>query len=110
MDNFLLLIIGFAVGIEAGYYFYYSPRAVIKRLLRQMYKIPIKLVRAKRATNDIENFYYNVAKKALNSRYKIINDLLGIDYYFDLEKDKEYIQEKRQYAQSLLDSVEKIFK
>lgn len=110
MYIFLLLIISFYVGVEAGYYFYYSPKAVIKRLLRQMYKIPIKFARAKRETNDTEDFYYNSCKKALNIRYKVINDLLNINYYFDQEKDKEYIQENREYAQSLLDNVEKIFK
>ena len=110
MDIFLWLIIGFVVGIEAGYYFYYSPRAVIKRFLRQMYKIPIKFVRAKRETNDTEDFYYNACKKALSARYKIINDLLDVDYYFDPEKDNEFIQEKRRRAQFLLDNVEKMFR
>jgi len=109
MENILLLIIGFIVGIEAGYYFYFSPRAVIKRLLRQMFKIPIKLARAKRTTNDTENFYYNSAKKALSIRHKTINDLLGTEYFFDLEKDRKYTQETKEYAQSLLDNVEKIF-
>jgi len=49
-------------------------------------------------------------KKALSSRYKTINDLLGLNYYFDPEKDREYIQEKKEYAQSLLSNIEKILK
>lgn len=109
MDNFLLLIIGLIIGVEVGYYFYYSPRAEIKRLLRQMYKIPIKCAKARISSKDNENFYYNTAKTALTKRNKIINDLLSVDYYFDPEKDKKYIEEKKSTAQFLLDNVEKIF-
>lgn len=109
MNNFLWFVIGLIIGTEVGYYFYYSPRAEIKRLLREMYKIPIKFAKAKRKTNNTDDYYYNSCKRILSAKCKIINDLLNINYYFDPEKDKDYIQEKKEYAQSLLDNVEKIF-
>lgn len=90
------------------YNLFYSPRAQIRRLLKQMFNIPIKLARAKRDLGDEDNYLRNTCKKALEARYKIIIALL--DFYFHPEEDREYIEEKKDYARMLLDNVENIMK
>ena len=90
------------------YNLFYSPRAQVRRLSKQMFNIPIKLARAKKKFDDKDNYFYDACKKALESRYKIIIALL--DFYFDPEEDKEYIEEKTNYAQSLLNNIENIMK
>jgi len=88
------------------YHLLYSPRAEIRTLLRQMFNIPIKLSKAKRKIGDEDNYFYNTCKKALEIRYKMIITLL--DFYFNPEEDKEYIEEKISYAKTLLDNVENV--
>jgi hypothetical protein len=88
------------------YNFLYSPRAQINRILKQMFNIPIKLRKSKQKLGDEDNYFYKECKKALTARYKIIISLL--DYYFDPKEDKEYIEEKTNYAKTLLDNVENI--
>lgn len=88
------------------YNLFYSPEAQIRRLIKQMFNIPIKLARAKRKMGDEDNYFYNYCKKALDLRHKTIIALLNL--YFDPEVDKNYIQEKINYSKSLLDNVENI--
>lgn len=73
-----------------------------------MFNIPIKLARAKKELGDENNYLRDTCKKALELRYKIIIALL--DFHFDPVENKEYIEEKTNYARALLDNVEGIFK
>ena len=73
-----------------------------------MFNIPIKLARAKKRFDEKDNYFYDVCKKALDLRYKMIIALL--DFYFDPDGDKEYIEERTNYARTLLNNVENIMK
>lgn len=90
------------------YNLFYSPRAQIRRLLKQMFNIPIKLAKAKRKFNDKDDYFYDVCKKALELRYQVILALLNL--YFDPEIDKEYIEQKQEHARAILNNVEKIMR
>ncbi len=68
----------------------YSPKARIRIIWRQIYRIPIKIARAKRAMPDKADYFDKICEKSLSLRYKMINALL--DYHFDPEEDEEYIQ------------------
>lgn len=71
-----------------------------------MFNIPIKLARAKKKLGDENNYLYDTCKKALEIRHKTVIVLLN--FYFDPEKDKEYIEEKINHAKALLDNIENI--
>jgi len=71
----------------------YSPRARIRRLWKQIYRIPIKMERAKKDFPDRADHFSERCQKALRIRYNMINALL--DYHFDPEEDKEYIKENK---------------
>lgn len=88
------------------YNFWYSPKAQIKRILKQMYKLPIKFSRMKRKYDQPEIKINSACIEQLKSRNKFINALL--DYYFEPEEEKEYIQEKRREAEFLLHTGEEI--
>ncbi len=79
---------------------FYSPRAQIERLLKEMYNIPIKLVRRKRQMQDNSNRFEDMCRDALNRRYKMLEALLN--YYFDPEENKEYIQKKLSLGRAYL--------
>lgn len=89
------------------YNLFYSPRAQIRKLSRQMFNIPIKLARAKKKLGDENNILYDACKKSLEVRHKAIIALL--DLYFDTKNDKEFIEEKTNCARALLNNVDSIF-
>ena len=103
-------IIVLFIGGEIGYHLFYSPKATIRRLLKKMYKLPIKYKGMERQAQDKDNVYYNRCKELMNQTNKTINDMLNIKYYFDPKEDKEYIEKKKQWAQSLLSNLEEIFR
>lgn len=103
-------IIILCIGMEVSWNLWYSPKAIIRRTLKQMYNLPIKFKRAERQSGDKEDFYYNGCKDVLKSRYRLINELLNVSCYFDQEKDKEYIEKTKHSAQIWLNSLEEIFK
>lgn len=67
------------------YNLFYSPRAQIRRLLKQMFNIPIKLARAKKKLGDENKYLYDTCKKALEVRHKTVIALLN--FYFDPKVD-----------------------
>ncbi|MBU0707573.1 hypothetical protein KKG41_04340 [Patescibacteria group bacterium] len=73
---------------------FYSPKARIGIINRQIYRLPIKTARAKRDRPDAAKELDEMCNKALNIRYKMISALL--DYHFDPDEDKEYIEKVRQ--------------
>ena len=80
------------------YNVFYSREAQVKRLLKGMYKLPIKFSRRKRDFGGKKDDIFNTTCiDQLEERYKFVNALL--DYRFDPEIDKEYIQEKRRQAE-----------
>lgn len=101
-------IIVLFVGVEGGYHFYYSPKAQVNRILKGMGKIIIRMKKAEKQSGDKEGFYHTACQDALRNRYEAINDLLNVRHYFDPKDDKEYIEEKRNSARSLL-NVENLF-
>ncbi len=90
------------------YNIFYSPRARVRILLRQMFNIPIKLARERRKLDYKENYLQSICEEALQLRYKLLMSLLN--FYFDAENDKEYIEEKKGFAEAYLDAIPDIFK
>lgn len=76
------------------YNLFFSPKARVRRLFKEIYKIPIKLARLKRSRLDLTSDISQKCEIELNSRYKMINALL--EYNFDSEIDKEYIKEMKE--------------
>jgi hypothetical protein len=72
----------------------YSPRAHIASLWREAFALSFKVGLAKGFSRSDSDFnkkeQYEIAR---SKKYKLINALL--DYYFDPEKDKKYVQENR---------------
>jgi hypothetical protein len=90
--NFLEVIIFICICLVI-YNIFYSPKARIRIIWRQIYRIPIKMARAKRQMPDEARHFDEMSKQALDIRYRVINALL--EYHFDPEEDKEYIQENK---------------
>ncbi|GEM_PF-4619708 len=76
------------------YVTFYSPKARIRIIKRQIYRIPIKIARAKRERPDATKQLDDMLNKALDIRYRMIIALL--EYHFDPEEDKDYIEKIRQ--------------
>lgn len=75
------------------YEFLYSPKAQIKRLWKEIYKISFQIGKSKKIfENDYDPFAAE-CKKIIDKKEKMINALL--EYYFDPENDTEYIQENK---------------
>lgn len=106
MDLFDVVVVG-GITWFLIHNIFYSPKAQIRILLRQMFNIPIKLARIKSKFGDENNYLYDNCKKALDIRYKVIVAL--IDYYFDPEEDTEYIKDKISFAKAYLEMVDEIF-
>jgi hypothetical protein len=100
-----LLIIGL-VWIFA-YNIFFSREAQVRRILKQMYNLPIKFSRLIRKWgSDKDGVFSSACIEQLESKYKFINALL--DYRFDSEADKEYIREKKEQARNWLDNGKSI--
>ncbi len=94
-----LLFIGLAWIII--YKIFYSREAQVRRILKSMYNLPIKFSRFKRDYGKESYNEFNIACiEQLEGRYKFINALL--DYRFDPEVDKGYIQENKTKAENRL--------
>lgn len=107
METLVILVIVFGTWFMT-YNLFYSPTSQIRRLSNQMFNIPIRLARVKKKKGDKDDYFYDICKKALELRYQAILALLNL--YFDSEQDKEYIQEKQNYARAMLENGEKIMK
>lgn len=86
MEIIILLLIWLII-----YKILYSPKARIRIIWRQIYRIPIKTARLKMELPEKAGYFDEVCEKALNIRYKMIIALLS--YYFDPQEYKEYILE-----------------
>ncbi|TSA44100.1 hypothetical protein D4R51_04485 [bacterium] len=75
------------------YKIFYSPKARIRILLRQIYRIPIKMERKKRDYPEMADRLSEICEESLVIRYNMIDSLLN--YYFDPEEDGWYIKEIR---------------
>lgn len=73
----------------------YSPKARIRILQREIYRLPIKTARLKRSRPDLADHLIKNCKNRISMKHKMTNVLL--DYYFDTEEDKEYIEKIRKY-------------
>ena len=74
--------------------FYYSPKAQIKKLQKEI----IQLIAKKEPLKDTpkwvsEDTYESFYKEAISCRKKLIDALL--EYYFDPVADEEYIRENK---------------
>jgi len=89
------------------YKVFYSRVAQVRRLLKKMYKLPIKFSRRKRYFGGKKDDIYNTTCiEQLEEKYKFINALL--DYRFDPKVDKEYILKKREEAELWLNGGKEI--
>ncbi len=72
---------------------FYSPKARIKRLRKEIYTISSEI--GKLYTNDsvVDSLTLKPYENAIHKKEKMINVLL--DYHFDPEEDQEYIEENR---------------
>jgi hypothetical protein len=86
MEYIILIILWIAI-----YNILYSPKARIRIILRQINRMPLKVAKAKRKMPDEAKRFDEAQEIALNKRHKMLDALLS--YYFDPEKDKEYIDE-----------------
>jgi replication-associated recombination protein RarA len=71
--------------------YYYSPKNQIKRLWNKVHKLS-ELIN-KLGSDYIPDYISDSPKDKINKIGKVINSLL--DYHFDSEEDKEYIEENR---------------
>ncbi len=89
------------------YNIFYSREAQVRRILKQMYNLPIKFSRLIRKWgDDKDDVFSSACIEQLEVRYRFINALL--DYRFDSETDKEYIQDKKEQAKNWLDNGKSI--
>lgn len=100
---FILLLI--CIGWWAGYIFWYSPKAQIKRLWKQIHQITFALEKDKKEHPDIIwgicrlvrvgwwIFSYIADESVIEKKGKMINALL--DYYFNQEEDAEFIEQNK---------------
>lgn len=77
------------------YNFFYSPRALIKRLWKKELKLASELGKMRKGVEmpEVIEGINSVYLPHMEKNGKMINALL--DYYFDPEEDEEYIQENR---------------
>ncbi|KKS91487.1 MAG: hypothetical protein UV65_C0005G0019 [Parcubacteria group bacterium GW2011_GWF2_43_11] len=75
------------------YVYFYSPKARIERLWKEIFRITFRKKEQEKISRDICNPLVEEYEKMIRKRYKMINSLL--DYYFDPEEDQEYIEENR---------------
>jgi hypothetical protein len=75
------------------YGLFYSPKARIRTLHRQIRHISIKIARMKREMPDEAKRFDEMLEKSIIIRYNMINALL--EYNFDPEEDEWYISKNR---------------
>ena len=82
------------------YSFYFSPRACVKRLWKEVFKLTYDLAEIrKKLQTDMHQFNISYGK-AIYKRKVLINAIL--DNYFDSEEDAEFIREHRADVEKFL--------
>ena len=75
------------------YELFYSPRARIKKLWEEVFSIASKIHDINKKYPEGSLFVIRAYEKEREKRDTMINTLL--DYYFDPEEDREYVEENR---------------
>ena len=87
----IVFLIGILVGGELAYHFFYSPKAMIKKLWKEIFKLTQFKVDDKK--DSVMAYIVNKSPdEAIEKRKKMINALFG---YLDHEKDKEFIEQHK---------------
>ena len=73
------------------YEVFYSPKARIRRLWKEVLSISFKIGEQKKISPDIHNPLIAEYRSIIERKKKMISALL--EYYLDPEKDEEYIHE-----------------
>lgn len=92
--NTVLIILGTAVitWVVTSELFY-SPKARVRQLWKEVFKLAQKVGEQKKRFPDIPNPLADAYEKIIYKKKQMINALL--EYHFDPEEDQEYIQENR---------------
>lgn len=95
MLNTFVILIFIITGIGVILYVkYFSPKARIQRLWKEVFKLTYELAEIRKKADGMTLYHFNVSYgKAIRKRYSLINGIL--DYYFDPEEDESYIKEHR---------------
>lgn len=88
MNFIIIFFIGTLVGAGFAYHFLYSPKAMIKKLWKEIYKLnELKVGGSK---DSVMAYVVNGSTdESIAKRKEIINSLLN---YLDSENDKEFIE------------------
>jgi hypothetical protein len=92
IKSIIIFLIGAYVGGELAYYFVYSPKAQVKILWKQIYKLNQFIIDT--GDDSVRDYLVNDStRKAIADQKKKINILL--DYYFNEEEDQEFAKNNR---------------
>lgn len=94
MREIIILIIGGIIGGLITYELWFSPKAMIEKLWKEVFKFSHEIGKLKKLNEEV-GWRINIGawQKQIDKREKLINALL--EYYFDPEEDEEYISENR---------------
>lgn len=87
-------IILMSLSVYMYYLLFWSPKAQVRRLQKQIYRIPIKLARQQRRSGTPLEEYKELCYKSLEIRYKMLDALL--DYKFDPKDNRYFIESVRE--------------
>lgn len=73
--------------------YFYSPKARVKRLWKEIYIISYKINKWRTTDSVLNSLTLEPYENAIRRKKKMVNALL--DYYFDPEEDREYLEENR---------------
>ena len=88
----IIAVIFFFLGAEIWFRLFYSPKAEIRQLWKQIYKISEKISEDTKKNPPFEKDWVHILKPEVEKRKKLINALL--ECYFDPqnESDTEFIR------------------
>ena len=88
-----MIIIVALVSWWLTYEVFYSPKARVRSLWAEIFKLAYKVAEQKKQFTDIPDPLADAYEKIINKKKLMINALL--EYYFDPEENQEYIEENK---------------
>lgn len=93
MSTILIIFAIILITWEVVYNFFYSPKAQIKRLWKEVFIIEHEISKYNSEDSVADSFIKAPYENAIRRKKKMINALLN--YCFNPEEDREYLEENR---------------
>jgi len=91
MSILLSFVVGGIITLAIAYEYFFSPKATIKRLWKDILSIAMKISEMKKESTEDYNPLVLEYENIIAKKEKLIKNL--IEYYLDPEEDEEFIEE-----------------